>query len=78
MYRFSSYHTSEQWFFSLADWPDWLTYYVWALWPRKKKKKKKKKNRYFSVQNFKPLTDKVEMEQFKGAAINLSASKFCE
>ena len=39
---------------------------------------KKKKNRYFSVQNFKPLTDKVEMEQFKGAAINLSASKFCE
>ena len=38
-----------------------------------------KKNSYFSVQNFKPLTDKVEMEQFKGAAIYLSASnKFCE
>ena len=45
----------------------------------KKTKKKQKKNSYFSVQNFKPLTDKVEMEQFKGAAIYLSASnKFCE
>ena len=51
--------------------------------PKKKRKRKQQqqqqqKNSYFSVQNFKPLTDKVEMEQFKGAAINLSASKFCE
>ena len=46
---------------------------------KNKKTKKQKKNSYFSVQNFKPVTDKVEMEQFKGAAINLSASnKFCE
>ena len=53
-----------------------LIYFTWLSQPLKKKKKKK--NSYFSVQNFKPLTDKVEMEQFKGAAINLSASKFSE
>ena len=45
---------------------------------KNKTKKTKTKNSHFSAQNFKPLTDKVEMEQFKGAAINLSASKFCE
>ena len=62
---------------SLTGQFDWHILYG-LVEPAKKKKKKTKKNRYFSVQNFKPLTDKVEMEQFKGAAINLSASKFCE